>query len=162
MKKFLIFIGLIICFIGPVFANKVLQTGVEIKNIPNSFYGNWRVSSVLVSSSNDKLFKQKNIDIWNLSQKNNVIKLENPFSGAKQSVTVKDIGSNFIKFTKVGNYYGKQLTDVVSLNLEKDTFWGVNEIKLETISDIDGSVLKTDYALYDIKGEKISGTSFGE
>lgn len=142
----------------PVLAQTVLQTGVEVKHIPNSFYGNWKVYSKLISTNNEGMFKEKNIDFWNISRENNVIKLENPFSGASQTVTVKDIKGTFIKFTKVGNYNGKRLTDEVTLNLEKDTFWGVNDLKLETLSDVDGHVIKTDKASYQVKGEKLSGT----
>ena len=146
----------------PVLAQTVLQSGVEIKHIPNSFYGNWRVVSKLITTNNDGLFKEKNIDFWNISRANDVIKLENPFSGASQTVTVKDAKSDFIKFTKVGNYRGRVLTDEVTLKLGKDSFWGVNALKLETISDIDGQVIKTDRASYQVKGEKLSGTSIGE
>lgn len=146
----------------PVLAQTVLQTGVEVKHVPNSFYGNWKVYSKLISTNNEGMFKEKNIDFWNISRENNVIKLENPFSGASQTVTVKDIKGTFIKFTKVGNYNGKRLTDEVTLNLEKDTFWGVNDLKLETLSDVDGHVIKTDKASYQVKGEKLSGTSIGD
>lgn len=159
MKKILFIISLLIIPSVSVIAKTVYQTGVELKHIPNSFYGSWRVSSKLVSTNNEGMFKQKNIDFWNISRNGDVIKLENPFSGASQTVTVKDVKSDFIKFTKTGNYSGKTLTDEVTLNLGKETFWGVNEIKLDTSSDIDGHLIRTDYATYQLKGEKISGTS---
>lgn len=146
----------------PVLAQTTLQSGVEIKHVPNSFYGNWRVSSQLVSTNREGMFKEKNIDFWNISRENNVIKLENPFSGASQTVTVKDVKSDFIKFTKVGNYHGKILTDEVTLKLGKDSFGGVNDLKLETISDVDGHVIRTDRASYQVRGEKLSGTSIGD
>ena len=161
MKK-IFFLITSLFLILPIFAQTVLQTGVEVKHIPNSFYGNWKVYSKLISTNNEGMFKEKNIDFWNISRENNVIKLENPFSGASQTVTVKDIKGTFIKFTKVGNYNGKRLTDEVTLNLEKDTFWGVNDLKLETLSDVDGHVIKTDKASYQVKGEKLSGTSIGD
>ncbi len=161
MKKiFYIIFSLLI--IVPVLAQTTLQSGVEIKHVPNSFYGNWRVSSQLVSTNREGMFKEKNIDFWNISRENNVIKLENPFSGASQTVTVKDVKSDFIKFTKVGNYHGKILTDEVTLKLGKDSFGGVNDLKLETISDVDGHVIRTDRASYQVKGEKLSGTSIGD
>ncbi|MBR1754683.1 hypothetical protein IJ732_07600 [bacterium] len=161
MKKiFYIIFSLLI--IMPVLAQTTLQSGVEIKHVPNSFYGNWRVSSQLVSTNREGMFKEKNIDFWNISRENNVIKLENPFSGASQTVTVKDVKSDFIKFTKVGNYHGKILTDEVTLKLGKDSFGGVNDLKLETISDVDGHVIRTDRASYQVRGEKLSGTSIGD
>ena len=159
MKKIIFSLFIFLIFLIPVFAQTVLKSGVEVKNIPNSFYGNWRVSSILVDTNTVGMFKEKNVDFWNLSRENDVIKLENPFSGAKQSITVHDVKSDFIKFTKVGNYSGKQLTDEVTINLGKDTFWGINTIKLQTFSDVDGHIMKTDWASYQIKGEKLSGTS---
>lgn len=158
MKKIFAITLLITALAIPVFA-AVLQSGVEVKHIPKSFYGSWRVASELTSTNNSALFKKKNTDFWNISRINDVIKLENPFSGASQTVIVKDINNNFIKFTKIGNYSGKKLTDEVTLTLEKEIFYGVNELRLDTISDIDGHVIKTDWATYKIRGEKLSGTS---
>lgn len=162
MKKSLVVVILSLVLILPVIAQTVLQTGVEVKHVPNSFYGNWKVYSKLISTNNEGMFKEKNIDFWNISRANDVIKLENPFSGASQTVTVKDVKTDFIKFTKVGNYQGKTLTDEVTIKLGKDSFWGENDLKLETLSDIDGHVMKTDRASYQIKGEKLSGTSIGD
>lgn len=51
------------------------------------------------------------------------------------------------------------MTDTVELKLEGDNFTGINKLTLETISDVDKSVLKKETAVYVLKGEKISGTS---
>lgn len=162
MKRLLFTIFILIIIVLPVVSQTVIKSGVEVNRVPNSFYGNWRVVSNLTMTNTEHMFKQKNIDLWNISRNGDVIKLENPFSGASQTVTVKNAKSDFIKFVKVGNYSGKKLTDEVTINLGKNTFWGVNQLKLETLSDIDGHVMKTDYATYRIKGEKLSGTSIGD
>ncbi|MBQ9688159.1 hypothetical protein IJV79_00825 [bacterium] len=160
MKKLLLVLAILFLAL-PVFCQTLLHTKVSVREIPNSFFGNWRVESVLASTNAPNLFKQKSVDFWNLSRAHDVINLENPFSGASQTVTVRDVTSEFIKFTKVGNYDGRRLTDEVTINIDDDVFRGVNELKLETISGIDGHVMKTDYATYHIKGEKLSGTSMG-
>ena len=162
MKKLFLTLFILTVIILPVISQTVIKSGVEINHIPNSFYGSWRVVSVLTSTNTENMFRQKNVDFWNLSRAGNIITLENPFSGASQTITVKNAKSNFIKFVKVGNYSGKRLTDEVTINLGKDSFWGVNQLKLETVSDIDGHIMKTDFATYNIKGEKLSGTSIGE
>ena len=154
MKKILsillfIFILLLSGSIAPVFSeeqlseqgvkdeNSVLQGGISvIEQVPESFYGNWRVSAKLGETSSPATFKPTSIDIWNLS--------------------------NIIKFTKVGNYDNKKLTDTVELKLEGDTFTGINKLTLETISDVDNTVLKDENAVYILKGEKISGTSISD
>lgn len=160
-KIFLLFLLLTVL---PCFAQNqvLLQSKVTVNHIPNGFYGNWRVKSDIISTDTVGIFKTKSIDFWNISRCGNVITIENPFSGASQSVTVESVKTNYIKFRKVGDYDNKKLTDTVTLTLGKDTFWGINEIKLDTISSIDGHVMKTEKATYQIKGEKLSGTSIGE
>lgn len=136
----------------------VLKAGVSIDKIPKEFYGTWRVSSKLISSNTEGLFKEKNVDLWNLSRSGDVITLDNPFSGAKASITVSSVSGKAIKFKKLGDYEGnKKLSDTVQLVLEKDTFKGTNSLKLDTTSELDGHVIKTEWAMYSLVGEKISG-----
>ena len=134
-----------------------IKTGISIDSVPKNFYGTWRVSSKLITTNNEEIFKKNSVDLWNLSRSNDVITLENPFSGAKASVVFDEINGNFLKFKKIGNYDARKLTDTIKLNLSKETFSGVNELKLDTISEIDGHVIKTEWAQYSLKGEKISG-----
>lgn len=160
MKKILLIILTIFLFISAAFAEQtVLKTGVSIDKIPKGFYGTWRVSSQLLSTNSPDTFKEKNVDLWNLSRVDNVITLDNPFSGANASITVNVIKGSFIKFRRVGNYDNKKLTDTVRMTLNKDTFTGVNDLKMDTISEVDGSVMRTQWATYGLKGEKISGES---
>lgn len=138
-------------------ADVVLKAGVSIDKVPKEFYGTWRVSSTLISTNAQGLFKEKNIDLWNLSRAGDVITLDNPFSGAHANIMVSDVNERSIKFKKVGDYDSKKLTDTVQLVLSKDSFKGTNNLKLDTISDVDGTVIKTEWAVYNLTGEKISG-----
>lgn len=137
----------------------VLKAGVSIDKIPKEFYGTWRVTSKLLTANSDTLFKDSSVDLWNLSRVGNVITLENPFSGAKASISVDEINGRQIKFKKVGDYDNKKLTDMVELTLSKETFTGINKLKLDTISELDGHVIKSETATYKLSGEKISGTN---
>lgn len=137
----------------------VFKAGISLDKIPKEFYGTWRVSSQLVETNTDGIFKEKNVDLWNLSRAGDVITLDNPFSGAKASISVDEVSDRLIRFKKVGNYDSKKLTDTVQLNLGKETFTGTNNLKLETISETDGHVLKNQWATYKLTGEKISGAS---
>ena len=137
-----------------------LKSGISVlDNIPKEFYGTWRVTSQLASTNSEGTFKEKNVDLWNLSRAGDVITLENPFSGAKASITVDEASDKLIKFKKSGNYDSKRLTDIVQLSLGKETFSGTNNLILETVSDIDQTVLKSQRATYTLTGEKISGSS---
>lgn len=152
-------IFLLFTSLASIAADTVLKAGVSIDKIPKEFYGTWRVSSKLLSTNSQGLFKENNVDLWNLSRVGDVITLDNPFSGAHASITVSDINGKAIKFKKNGDYEGKKLSDTVQLLLSKDTFKGVNNLKMETVSEYDGKVTKTEWAVYNLTGEKISGES---
>ncbi len=137
----------------------VLKTGISIDKVPNELYGTWRVSSKLISTNSKGLFKEKSVDLWNLSRTSDVIILDNPFTGANASIMIDEVNGDFIKFKKVGDYDSKKLTDTVQLNLGKETFTGINYLKLDTVSEVDGHVIKSETAVYELTGEKISGTS---
>lgn len=137
-----------------------LKCGVSIDKVPKEFYGTWRVASELVSTNNEKIFKKNSVDLWNLSKSGDVITLDNPFSGARASITLDSVEGKLIKFKKQGDYDGKKLTDVVQLRLNGDYFSGENNLTLQTLSDIDNkTVIKTEKATYKLSGEKISGST---
>lgn len=160
-KKSLIIIFVFCVFISAGLSvlakDLVLKAEVSIDRVPKEFYGTWRVSSKLVSTNSEGNFKESNIDLWNLSRVGNVITLSNPFSGAKASIVISNIDGRAIKFSKIGNYDGNKLTDTVELVLGKETFSGTNNLKLDTISGADGTVINTKRATYKLSGEKISG-----
>jgi len=161
-KKFVLFLIIFSLPIAPTFTseNYTLKTGISIlDNIPKEFYGTWRVSSELIYTNSEDTFKPKSVDLWNLSRTGNVITLDNPFSGAKASITVDEVNNKLIKFKKIGDYDSKKLTDIVQLKLEKETFSGTNNLIIETLSNIDKSVIKSEKATYKLVGEKISGSS---
>ncbi len=171
MKTFLNFIILTIVFLGlstssvrcEEESSNVFKAGVSIvEQIPPAFFGTWRVASTLTDTDSPTTFKKSNIDIWNLSKEGDVVKLSNPFSGAIASITLNYARQDAIKFSKKHNYDGKVLTDTVELNLNEKSFSGVNTIILETLSDINNSVIKTEKATYTLKGEKIAGESIIE
>jgi len=137
-----------------------LKSGISVlDNIPKEFYGTWRVTSKLVYTNSEATFKPESVDLWNLSRKGDVITLDNPFSGAEASITVDEVSDKLIKFKKLGNYDSKKLMDTVQLNLGKDTFSGTNTLLLETLSNVDKSVIKSEKATYKLVGEKISGSN---
>lgn len=140
-------------------ADMVLKSGVSINKVPKEFYGTWRVSSQLTDTNNEEIFKKNNVDLWNLFRVDNVITLDNPFSGAHASIMVDEVNGNFIRFKKIGGTNNKKLTDTVELTLGKESFKGINRLKLDTISEVDGHVMKTEWATYSLVGEKISGES---
>jgi len=164
MKKIFCIILLMFFSCTCIFAEemKVLSAGISVNQVPKALYGNWRVVSKLESSDSYGTFKPQSSDMWTISRVNDVITLSNPFTGASATVTIKNIEGNLIIFSKKAPYDNKVLTDTVSIRVEKDGFSGINTLVLETLSNIDGSLIKTENARYIIKGEKISGDNIIE
>ncbi len=133
----------------------VLHGGIE--KVPNEFFGAWRVVSHRTTTDSPVTFREKNIDIWNLSSENNVITLSNPFSGAQAQINVREVRGNYVEFVKTGKYDNKLLTDRVKLEVKGNKFSGTDELTLKTISDVDKSVIKDEHATYALTGERISG-----
>lgn len=160
MKHFRVLLILLYLIFGLSSMAEPLKAEISIDSVPDTFYGSWRVVAKIDKQKGNTYFKPIAIDFWNLSRQGNVIKLENPFTGASASVNVDYVEGNIIRFTKVGDYDGnKKLTDTVDLKLDGETFTGINTLKLETFSNYDGKLIKNDSAIYILKGEKISGQS---
>ncbi len=160
MKKYLLFLFLsLVIVLLPVMAEGTytLQAGVSIDEVPKAIFGSWSVKAEIVNSSNYGLFKPKSTDLWNLSRVGNVINLSNPFTGASADVSINAAQGNVVSFTRKVDFDNKVLTDVVTIRLNNNTFSGINDIKLEQVSSVDGHVMKSDTARYEIRGEKISG-----
>lgn len=138
----------------------VLQTGISIEDVPKALYGQWRISSKLDVTNAPSTFRPQSVDFWNLTRVNNILKLDNPFSGANAELNLENIEGNIVVFSKKLPYDGNRiLTDTVTIRLNKNDFSGINSLKLEYFSLIDNHLMKTGTATYHIKGEKISGDS---
>ena len=136
-----------------------IQAGVSVEKIPKTLFGSWQVEAHLVETNSPRTFKPTSTDLWNLSRVGNVLKLENPFTGAKAEVGLQATEGNLVVFTKTADWDNKVLKDIVSIRIEKNTFSGINDVILETHSLYDGHVLTTEKARYEIKGRKLAGNS---
>ena len=157
MKKFVslyFFILLLFnCVVSAQEMTKLLKA--EISMVPKSFYGTWRVLSKRVDTDAPSVFKENGLDLWNLSQTYDVITLCNMFNGAKADITVKSADTKHIIFTKTGRYDKKVLSDRVELELGDNSFTGTDTLELDTY--VNGKIIKTETAVYRLKGEKIGG-----
>ena len=161
MKRiFVIFLILFFAFTGSFSAaeeTKLLTA--EISMVPNTFYGTWRVVSKM-TNSNSGIFKEKSLDVWNLSRTGDVITLYNLFNGAKAQITVSEADTRRVVFTKNAKQKNKELVDTVEINISGDSFYGVDKIVIKTY--VNGKIEKTESAKYHITGEKIGGGSIIE
>lgn len=162
MRLFLLFIllSVILSCQPAVLADEgiVLKTGVSLNEmVPDKFFGTWRIKSKLLETNASGVFKNDNVDLWNISKDNSVITLDNPFSGARASISIKEVNGNKIVFEKEGRYDNKLLSDRVELYLDGDSFNGYNYLRLNTVSEIDGRIMDSQTAKYSLYGDKISG-----
>lgn len=162
MRLFLLFIllSVILSCQPAVLADEgiVLKTGVSLNEmVPDKFFGTWRIKSKLLETNANGVFKNDNVDLWNISKDNSVITLDNPFSGARASISIKEVNGNKIVFEKEGRYDNKLLSDRVELYLDGDSFNGYNYLRLNTVSEIDGRIMDLQTAKYSLYGDKISG-----
>ena len=141
-----------------VYSETTLKTGIsKVENVPSGLFGTWRVVAVLKTTDSPQVFREKSADLWNLSRNNNVMNLNNPFTGASADLAVEFVKGNVVKFTKIGTSGDNKLVDTVEITLDGDKFTGVNILTLKTYSN--GKVIKVQNAEYVLVGEKISGMS---
>ena len=161
MKK--IFLLIFMFFAIQTAQAAVLEAGVSIEEIPPAFFGSWRVRATLENTNSYSTFKPQSMDFWNLSKVGDRVVLDNPFSGANAEISVQTIEGNLVVFSKKLPYDGnKVLTDTVTLRLGENEFSGINSLTLESYSLVDNHLMKTETAIYQIKGEKIAGESIIE
>lgn len=160
MRLLLIFILSFILFAPVVYAGEelVLKSGISLDEmVPDALFGTWRINSHLQETNAKGFFKPNNVDLWNISRSNSVITLDNPFSGAKASISVKEVEGNKVVFEKEGRYDNKILSDKVELYLDGDKFKGVNYLTLTTVSEIDGRIMDSQTAQYTLYGDRVAG-----
>lgn len=146
-----------------VLADTVLKSGISlVDRVPDGLFGTWRVRAVLKETDSRDIFRSNTVDLWNLSRNNDVMNLNNPFTGATANLSVHQVKNGTIKFSKDGITDNKKLTDTVEIKLNGNSFTGINTLTLRTLSDVDDSVIKTQHAVYTLSGEKISGMSILE
>ncbi len=161
MKQFiLILLILILSSVEPktLAETMTLQAGVSMSDrVPQGFFGTWKIKSTIRESSNSKMFNNITTDFWNLSKVGDVITLTNPISGAEASLTIEDVKNNQIKFTHISENKNAKMTETPTLTLNGENFYGTDRIVIEKFKN--GEKISEDYVIYDIKAQKISGTS---
>lgn len=156
MKKILLIIFVFVCiWILPSSAMVIEGNVAMTDKVPKEFFGDWKVVSTCVKSTNKEYFDSKSVDIWTLKRTGDVITLMNPLSGARADITVNDVKGQTVKFEKRSYYPDEESLETPILTLQGDNFTGVDKISIKTFKD--GKLIKEDYVEYQVKGTKISG-----
>ncbi len=156
MRKILFIIFSVVCMcILPSFA-QVIEGNISMSDqVPNEFFGDWRVTSICTKSTNKEYFDAKSVDIWTLTRRGDVITLANPLSGARADVMVNDVKGKTVKFEKRTSYPDEDSLETPILTINGDNFTGVDKISIKTYKD--GKLIKEDYVEYQVRGTKLSG-----
>ena len=158
MKKILLILLSVVCIsVSPCFAKVIVGNISVTDQVPQEFFGDWKVYSVCTKSTNKDYFDSTSVDIWRLSRNGDTVTLENPMSGARADVEVSDIKGSTVKFEKKTYYPDEESIETPILTLQGDNFTGVDKISIKTFKD--GKLIKEDYVEYKVKGTRISGIS---
>ncbi len=139
-------------------SSSVLQGGVSMANqVPEGFFGTWKVFSVRGKTNNTEDFGESGVDIWNLSRTGDVITLMNPVSGAKASILVSEVNGDTVRFQKVSKDKDTESIETPIITLEGNNFYGIDRIVVKNFKN--GSLFREDKVEYKVKAVKISGAN---
>ncbi len=156
MKKILLSLISAACMlILPVYAQVIEGTVAMTDKVPTEFFGDWKVTSVCIKSTNKELFDNSSVDLWTLKRQGDIITLMNPLSGARAEISVSEIKGKTVKFEKKSYYPDEESTETPILTIQGDNFTGVDRISIKTFKE--GKLIKEDYVEYQVRGTKISG-----
>ena len=147
-------------YITPERANngskKILSAQVtESKYLPQEFYGTWEVRGVLVSTNAEFMFKKTTIDIWQLQQSNDKVRLSNPDTGVESIITVHEVSHNRARFTcetQIKKNLRQQ--EVITITVNGNQFKGTSSMSIERRHK---GIISRQEALFQIKGVKLYG-----
>ncbi len=138
---------------------EIISGGIEIiEKVPQELFGSWAVSAVQIYTNNPQKYKMMpSLDYWNIYKYNDVLTLENPQSGARASVTVKEINNNTISFTRHSKKINADVTESPTITISGENFFGTDKMIIKNYEN--NTLISTDVIEFTISGKKISGTS---
>lgn len=128
-----------------------------LNNVPQGFFGTWKVISVQVYSNNPFLFNSMNVDYWKLEKLNNHLTLTNPESGATATVTLDEVKDNTIKFVRTSDTPYEKVVETPEITLNGENFYGTDTITINKYKN--GTLIGQEMVKFKVKGIKQSGAS---
>lgn len=157
MKKIALLIMLICLALTPSRADEVLRGGVSLASqVPQGFFGKWKVNSELVHTTSMEFFAPYSIDQWTMMRSGDTITLENPESGAIASVTVNQVKGNTITFTRTKKDQYEEMTETPTITLVGENFYGTDKITIKKYKY--NTLVKQDVVEFIVRGEKLYGS----
>lgn len=159
MKKS-IFLFIIFMFLSAIeVAAKPIVGGISMtENVPQEMFGSWVVSAVQTYTNNPQKYNaMPSLDYWNIYKHDNVLTLENPQSGARASVTVKEVVDNTVSFVRQSKKTNSEVTETPTITILGENFFGTDKMVIKNYKN--GALISTDVVEFTIRGRKIGGVS---
>ena len=158
MKNLILIISLIFFSANPIFA-KVISGGISLTDkLPTEIFGSWKVSAIQTYTNNSNKYRYlPSIEYWNIYKNNNVLTLENPQSGARASVTVKEVVNNTVSFTRESKKVDSEITETPTITIIGENFFGTDKMVIKNYKN--GELISTDVVEFTIRGQKTGGVS---
>ncbi|MBQ7450712.1 hypothetical protein IJS77_04780 [bacterium] len=131
-----------------------------IENVPDGFYGTWKVVSVQTYSNNPFMFNSTSVDVWKLEKRNNNLILTNPESGATATVTLEDVQNNTIKFVRKSDTPYEKVVETPEITLSGENFFGTDTIVINKYKN--NTYIGKEVVQFKVKGIKQSGASVND
>ena len=159
MKKFLILCLFFIFFVQLKACSTTILGGVSIiEQVPQELFGSWAVSAVQSYTNNPKKYNSMpSLDYWNIYKHDNVLTLENPQSGARASVKIKEVVNNTVSFTRQAKKTESEVTETPTITILGENFVGTDKMVIKNYKN--GVLISTDVVEFTIRGQKIGGIS---
>lgn len=124
--------------------------------LPPAMYGQWTIIGT-VKETNISDLNPVASDIWILQREGNQVTVSNPANGASAAINVDTVEGNTATFHRFGQSGRILRSETVTLTVQGDQLFGKNLRKEELIKE--GKIIRTNYALFDLQGTRISGAS---
>lgn len=128
-----------------------------INNVPQGFFGTWKVIAVQVYSNNPFLFNSMSVEYWKLEKLNNNLTLTNPESGATATVTLDEVKDNTIKFRRTSDTPFEKVVETPEITLNGENFYGTDTIVINKYKN--DTYIGKEMVKFKLKGIKQSGAS---
>ncbi len=131
-----------------------------LENVPQGFFGTWKVIAVQVYSNNPFLFNSMSVEFWKLEKRNNNLILTNPESGATAAVTLDEVNNNTIKFRRTSDTPFEKVEEIPEITLNGEIFFGTDTIVINKYKN--DTFIGKEMVQFKLKGIKQSGASVTE
>ncbi|MDX2085039.1 MAG: hypothetical protein SFZ03_06600 [Candidatus Melainabacteria bacterium] len=121
--------------------------------LPKAMYGQWSVTSQLVSSNQPDRLPPLIHNIWQLEQQGDDVILSNPENGASATVNVQAVSGNTATFYRLLESKRERLFEKPTVTVEGDRLFGTIEQRLERAS---GKGLEVMLATYRLEASRLS------